>query len=59
MNSNGKNTQEKDPAERDKGPVVPAGTEQETGLTRGQTERPESLIEDDDSGEEMNIEQAD
>lgn len=22
------------------GPVVPAGTEQETGLTRGQTEKP-------------------
>jgi hypothetical protein len=24
-----------------KGPVIPAGTEQETGLTRGQTEKPE------------------
>jgi hypothetical protein len=23
-----------------KGPVIPAGTEQETGLTRGQTEKP-------------------
>ena len=26
--------------EKKKGPVVPAGTEQETGLTRGQTEKP-------------------
>ena len=26
--------------EKKKGPVIPAGTEQETGLTRGQTEKP-------------------
>jgi hypothetical protein len=25
---------------KQKGPVIPAGTEQETGLTRGQTEKP-------------------
>jgi hypothetical protein len=26
--------------ETKKGPVIPAGTEQETGLTRGKTEKP-------------------
>ncbi len=29
-----------DKKEKKKGPVIPAGTEQETGLTRGQTEKP-------------------
>jgi hypothetical protein len=29
-----------DKKENKKGPVIPAGTEQETGLTRGETEKP-------------------
>jgi hypothetical protein len=31
----------KEKPEKKEGPVIPAGTEQETGLTRGQTEKPE------------------
>ena len=31
---------EKDSKDKKKGPTIPAGTEQETGLTRGQTEKP-------------------
>jgi hypothetical protein len=31
---------EKELKDKKKGPTIPAGTEQETGLTRGQTEKP-------------------
>lgn len=37
-----------------KGPVIPAGTEQETGLSRGITEAPETHEEEEDSGRQMN-----
>jgi hypothetical protein len=35
-----KDAAKKDKPEKKKGPIIPAGTEQETGLTRGQTEKP-------------------
>jgi len=36
-----KDNNKSDDKAKKKGPVIPAGTEQETGLTRGKTEKPE------------------
>ena len=35
-----KKNSDKEKDQEKKGPVIPAGTEQETGLTRGKTEKP-------------------
>jgi hypothetical protein len=35
-----KEQSKKDKDGKKKGPIIPAGTEQETGLTRGRTEKP-------------------
>lgn len=48
----GGQAQEQNTSNEPKGRVIPAGTEQETGLTRGQTELPEDVKEkqeEDDS----------
>jgi hypothetical protein len=41
------------------GPTIPAGTEQETGLSRGITETPEKPSDDEDSEGQMNDEEQD
>jgi hypothetical protein len=39
-----KKQSEKSSPDKKKGPTIPAGTEQETGLTRGRTEKPNAPL---------------